>query len=79
MGKAVLWLIVIRSIFVCSCPNRIFGPFGNFRYAGCNYDFKTYANFESSEKNRAYLINEDLCPKGKTISMLHRALKFLEL
>eukprot|EP00529_Nitzschia_sp_RCC80_P002698 CAMPEP_0113449536 /NCGR_PEP_ID=MMETSP0014_2-20120614/5351_1 /TAXON_ID=2857 /ORGANISM="Nitzschia sp." /LENGTH=1855 /DNA_ID=CAMNT_0000340819 /DNA_START=9 /DNA_END=5576 /DNA_ORIENTATION=- /assembly_acc=CAM_ASM_000159 len=34
-------------------------------YAGCNYDFKTYANFVSSEENRAYVINEDLCPLGK--------------
>lgn len=28
-------------------------------------DIARYASFESSEDNQAYLINEDLCPKGK--------------
>jgi hypothetical protein len=28
-------------------------------------DFARYASFESSEDNQAYVINEDLCPKGK--------------
>ena len=34
-------------------------------YSGCNEDFARYAHFQSSDDNGAYLINEDLCPKGK--------------
>jgi hypothetical protein len=38
---------------------------GYFIYSGCNYDFSRYASFESSEANGAFLINEELCPRGK--------------
>ncbi|KAL3915878.1 MAG: hypothetical protein SGILL_005439 [Bacillariaceae sp.] len=38
---------------------------GYFAYSGCNYDFSRYASFESSVTNGAFLINEDLCPRGK--------------
>jgi hypothetical protein len=34
-------------------------------YAGCNYDTAAYSNFSSTDANKAYIINPDLCPKGK--------------
>jgi hypothetical protein len=34
-------------------------------YAGCNYDTAAYSNFSSTDANKAYLINPDLCPKDK--------------
>jgi len=36
-----------------------------FGYAGCNYDTAAYANFQSTNANKAYLINPNLCPLGK--------------
>ena len=34
-------------------------------YAGCNYDTAAYSQFSSTDANKAYIINPDLCPKGK--------------
>ena len=34
-------------------------------YIGCGFEYAYYSRFESNDDNAAYLINEELCPKGK--------------
>jgi hypothetical protein len=39
------------------------GEYGGF--SGCNYDAAGYAFFESSTANNAFIVNPEVCPRGK--------------